>query len=176
MYSDGGFTTTSFTHTNKNYIYNKTTIILNCVSTPTDDFNSSVHMCNSKKVPLGTIYTETWNVKIGPYITAKLISNALQCFDQFHNIATTITTENNGHNLEYRGMEESTIMVIYQHQIEQYHKRCPPTHHTSTTDVKNQENVNSIQQFNMTQGLVFKRGKKIFPDPKINFKFTLTTH
>jgi hypothetical protein len=31
MYSDGGFTTTSFTHTNKNYINDKATVILNCV-------------------------------------------------------------------------------------------------------------------------------------------------
>jgi len=46
MYSDGGFTTTSFTQTNKNYIYDKATITLNCVATPADDFNSSVHMCN----------------------------------------------------------------------------------------------------------------------------------
>jgi hypothetical protein len=87
-------------------------------------------------------------VNTGPYVTAKLISNALQCFHQFHNIATTITTENNGHNLERRGMEESTIMVIYHHQIEQYHIRWPPTHHKSTTDAQNQENVNSIPQFN----------------------------
>ena len=88
---------------------------------------TQVYTCAiKKKVPLGYIYTETWNVNTGPYVTAKLISNALQCFDQFHNIAITITNENNGHNLECRGMEESTIMVIYQHQIEQYQKRCPP--------------------------------------------------
>lgn len=55
----------------------------------------------------------------GPYVTAKFISNALQCFDQFHNITTKITTENNGHNLECSGMVESTTMVIYQHQTEQ---------------------------------------------------------
>jgi len=31
MYSDGGFTTSSSTYTNKNYTYDKATIILNCV-------------------------------------------------------------------------------------------------------------------------------------------------
>jgi hypothetical protein len=82
----------------------------------------------------------------GPYVKAKFISNALQRIDQFQNIRAKNTTENNGHNLECRGMAESTILVMYQHPIEQKHKRSPPPSPTtqSTTDAPNQEYVNSI--------------------------------
>jgi hypothetical protein len=50
-----------FIHTHKqNYLYDKTTIILNYAATHTDDFNTcTITKKKKKKVPLGNIYTET---------------------------------------------------------------------------------------------------------------------